>query len=378
MKNTKSTLNILQKLIAIPSYVDNKNNEREIGLWIYDFLKANTRLTVIKHFCTKNRFNVIATNSPKPTILVTGHIDTVRPNSSWRLNPFSPKVVNDKLYGLGSTDMKSGLAVMLSLACNNNLVDNVMFLFYCDEEYDFLGMQKFIANYKTTLKPKFIISLDGDDLKIGNSCRGLIEINVKVRGKTGHSANPKNGINAILASQDVINNLRFWLQSFSSSELGNSTLNVAYFRGGTKIGLKGNTILLGKEGNIIADFCEYVLEIRVASGKLGASLVKSFIEKESRKLGLNIDSVKIRHDLGSWTTSPLDLKKLLPSSTANGLVDAKKRGYSDIQMLWQAFNKVPALAFGCGEKNMSHKPDEFVRISSVKKLQAFYAKFLLK
>lgn len=363
MKNI-NTIDILKELVSIPSWVDSKTDEKEIGKWIYEFLKKNSPLKISKQFTNRDRFNVIARNSDKIDVLVTGHIDTVRPNTSWTKNPVKPEIVGNKLYGLGASDMKSGIAIMLYLATLSNLKNNVGFLFYCDEEYDFLGMKKFVEEYKNKIKPKSIISLDGEGIRIGNSCRGLIEMKVEVKGKAGHAANPQSGVNAITESFKVINNLKKWLGPYKTKELGGSTLNIAYISGG------------GSEGNIIAEKCEYIVEIRVADERLSANLVKKFITDSSEKLGLKVKKIKVRHDLGSWLTSKDNLKDLISNAPRKILKKADKSGYIDIQMLWKTFGKVPTFSLGAGENGMSHRAGEFVRISNILKAQKLYESIL--
>ncbi len=358
-------IKILQKLISIPSWVDDKTNEGEIAVWIYKFLKQNSRLKIIKQNIGNGRFNIIAKKGISTDILVSGHIDTVQPNLGWNKNPIEPMIENDKLYGRGSSDMKCGIAIMLYLATLSNLSDNTSFLFYCDEEYDFLGMKKFISEYKKTIKPKMIISFDGNDLKIGNSCRGLIELKVEVYGKAGHSARPKSGINAISQSMKVIRKLEKWIKYFSSEDLGKSTLNVSYINGG------------GPEGNIISEKCEYTIEIRVANENLNAKRVKEFISDESKKLKLKVTKVNVRHDLGSWITPKEKLASVISISPKKRMANAKDFGYIDIQMLWKSFGKVPTFYFGAGESSQAHKADEYVKISKVLQAQKFYEKLLI-
>ncbi|HTK03420.1 MAG TPA: M20/M25/M40 family metallo-hydrolase [Alphaproteobacteria bacterium] len=358
------TIQILQNLISIPSWVDNTTNERKIGEWIFNFLKKNSTLKISKQLIGNGRFNIVAQNGQKVDMLMTGHIDTVCPNSNWTLKPTDPKISGDKLYGRGSSDMKCGIAIMLYLATLPNLKNNIMFLFYCDEEYDFLGMKKFIADYKDRINPKMIISLDGNNLEIENSCRGLIEMKISAEGKAGHAANPKSGINAITESVKVITKLKKWLKNFSTKELGNSTLNIAYINGG------------GSEGNVIAEKCEYIVEIRVANENLNADLVKNFINENSEKLGLKIIETKIRHDLGSWITPKESLKNIISLAPKKKIASAKKSGYIDIQMLWETFGKVPTFNLGAGENGQPHAADEYVQISKVLKAQEFYKNIL--
>jgi len=359
-----NTIEILNKLISIPSWVDEKTDEKEVGEWIFKFLKTNSSLKISKQQTGNGRFNVIAQKGSKVKMLVTGHMDTVQPNAGWSMNPIKAKLVGNKLYGLGASDMKCGVAIMLYLTTLPNLENNTLFLFYCDEEYDFLGMKKFIEEYKDKIKPKLVISLDGSGSQIGNSCRGLIEIKVAVTGKAGHAANPKSGINAITESFKVIEKLKKWLLDIKSQELGNSTLNIAYMNGG------------GSQGNIIAEKCEYIVEIRVANQNLNANNVADYIKTESVKLGLSVESIKIRHDLGSWITPGDKLERFSKLAPVKKFKSAKKSGYIDIQMLWEAFGKVPTFSLGAGEVSQAHKANEYAKISSIIQAQKFFKTIL--
>lgn len=361
------TLELTKELIKIPSFVDSKNNESKLGQWIYDYLKNNSKLAVEKEYVSEDRFNVISCNDKNPNILISGHIDTVQPNKNWGTNPFEPIEKDGRIYGLGSGDMKAGIAVLLSSACQKTN-KKVVYLFYCDEEYDFLGMKKFIVDYKNKIKPKIIVSADGGAREIGNACRGLIELTIKVTGKPGHSANPESGINAITKSNIVIRDLEKWLKRFQTPELGKSTLNIAYILGGTNTGNN----LLSKEGNIIPNYCEYVVEIRVASRNLSAKVISEYLYQQSVKQGLKVEEIKVRHDLGSWTTPVGQLKNIIKLSPTSKILNAKNRGYIDIQMLWEAFGKVPCFSYGVGSKNTAHKENEYVEIKNIKKAEKFY------
>lgn len=367
------TVKITKKIISIPSFVDSKNNESKLSQWIYDYLKTESNLTVEKEYLSKDRFNIVAYNNEDPDLLISGHIDTVQPKIGWKTNPFNPLQKEGKIFGLGASDMKAGIAVLLSTALLKS-PQKIMYLFYCDEEYDFLGMKKFIGEYKNKIKPKLIISADGGARAMGNSCRGLIEIAITILGKSGHAANPKSGINAITKSFRVIGNLEKMLRVFKTPELGKSTLNVAYIKGGTDLGKNK----LGKEGNIIPDYCEFIIEIRVADPKLKAKVVSEFLKKESTKLRLTIKEIRVRHDLGSWITPVNQLKRVIKISPSQKFVNGKKRGYIDIQMLWEAFGKVPCFTFGVGSKGTAHKENEFVEIKNIKIAEKFYDRLVSK
>lgn len=369
----QNVINLTKKLISIPSFVGGQTNETALGQFIFDYLKANSKLVVEKQALSKGRFNITAKNSETIDILVVGHIDTVQPSISWTKDPLRPKVIGKRLYGLGSSDMKSGVAVMLTLATDKNLTPNTMFLFYCDEEYDFLGMKDFVKKYQEKIRPKRIISFDGSDLSVNNGCRGLIEITATIKGKSGHAARPESGVNAISKSYQIINNLTNWLGNYVSDELGPTSLNLAYINGGQFQGEEKGSLVLGKQGNVIPDICRFTLDIRPSKPELTAKKVVGFIDEQAKKLGVELINATIRHDLGSWLTKKetLDLSGLDLS-----FKEAGKTGYIDVQMLWQNFGRAPCFTIGAGNA-MAHKPDEYVEIDKVKKLAEISKKLII-
>ncbi|OGE31686.1 hypothetical protein A2631_00885 [Candidatus Daviesbacteria bacterium RIFCSPHIGHO2_01_FULL_44_29] len=381
MKKADATLDLAKRLISIPSYVGEDCDEQKIGEFIFDYLKQFKWLKVSKQRVTKKRFNIIAKDGYPTKILFCGHLDTVQPRAGWTTNPFQPTVKNRKLFGLGATDMKGNLAALLSNIPQAAPIKGVGFLFYIDEEYDFLGMKKFIKEYKDKIRPKLMISADGGDLSIGYGCKGLIEVSGKVQGISGHAARPWTGNNALSGSSKAIEKLTEELKSkFKNTELGFSTCNLAFMQGGLNLGQdsQGN-IRIGKEGNNIADFAEFVLDIRPTAPELNAQRVISLLEGYLKNEGLNLRQVTVRHDLGSWLTEKRSLKPIknsLKKYLPGGFRDIKSGGYIDIQMLWSCFDKVPCLMLGAGENVMAHKPNEYIEISKLNTLKEAFGQLM--
>ena len=375
MKTKSNVVDLTQKLVAIPSWVDAKTNEAEIGEFCFSYLKKNKKLMVEKQIVDGNRFNIIARNSDVVDTLVVGHIDTVQPSLRWKRSPTKPEVARNKLYGLGSCDMKSGIAIMLDLASAATILPRTMFLFYIDEEYTFKGIKAFIKKYKSKINPKRVISLDGSDLSITNGCRGLIEISCTIKGQSGHAARPENGKNAIWATQEILQDLFGWLDTFSSSQLGKTSYNIAYISGGQYQGKDENEeLILGKQGNVIADICNFIIDIRPSSSKLSAESVLEFIQKRAEAKHVSVESYSITHDLGSWQTE----KDAIESSlTTLPFKKPDETGYIDVQMIWQAFDGVPCFTIGAGKVDMAHKPDEYVEIDKLIKLREMLNKMII-
>ena len=201
-----NSIKLLKKLVSIPSYVDKTHDEHKIGNYILNYLKQFKFLNVKKQKIDDKRFNVIAKTKGQPQLLLAGHIDTVQPKRGWATNQFNATTIASKIFGLGTVDMKAGVAAILSSIASFDNIRGLTLLFYCDEEYSFQGMKKFISKTKKSQIGKLAIIPEPSQLKIWNAHRGVIEISFAIKGKTGHAANPASGKNAITGMNNLLNN----------------------------------------------------------------------------------------------------------------------------------------------------------------------------
>ena len=358
MKN--KIINLTQDLISIPSWVDNQTNEIKINQFIFNYLKQNSQLTVVKQKVNKGRFNILASNSTKIQTLIIGHTDTVGINQGWTTDPIKPIIKNGKLFGRGATDMKSGLAAMILLACQKKLPDNLGFLFYVDEEYNFVGIKKFINDFGTKIKPKSIISLDGSELKIANGCRGLIEISATIGGVSCHAATPQNGINAIEVATKSIEKLKDYLSQFKNPELGNTTINLALIQG-------------GKAANVVPDSCQIILDIRPSKKEINANFIIKQLKLFISQQGGNLIDFQIKFNFGSWLTPKSKLINL-----GLNFKEINSSGFIDIQLLWQAFKQPKCLTIGAGTQGTAHTSNEYVEIKKLIQLETVLSDIIKK
>lgn len=343
-------LELTKNLISIPSWVDEQTNEEKIGEFIFDYLKRYTNLLVEKEMVVDGRFNILAGFNQDIKTLVMGHIDTVGINNNWETNPIFPIIKNGRLYGRGTTDMKSGLAAMMLATTNKDLPKGVAFLFYVDEEYNFAGIKKFINDYGKKIKPSSIISLDGSELEIANGCRGLIEISATIKGKSCHASRPENGVNALEVTFKTVEKLKKYLANIYDSELGNTPLNLASING-------------GQASNVVPDICNFVLDIRPSSSKVTSNFIISLLEKYAKNFGGNLADYQIKFNLKSWLTPKTKLEKL-----GLNFKDISTSGYMDTQMLWQVYNQPNCLTIGAGTQNTAHSSNEYIEIENLEKL----------
>lgn len=348
------------QLISIPSWVGKGCDETNIGEYVYDWLCANTTLTVIKQPVVGSRFNVIATGKGDIKTLIVGHMDTVENRAGWITEPWTPTIKGGRLYGLGATDMKGSLAAGMVALSESQNTDGTMFLAYCDEEYDFAGMKSFVNCYRDKIKPNVVISLDGYVDVVGNGCRGLIEVCFKLRGKSGHAGRPEMGVNAITSGINLVTKLKRQLAAkYSDPILGTSTLNLAYCQGGLDLG-NGS---VGRQGNNIADLAEFVLDIRPASTKLTAQKVNEVITSYLPGTKLKLEDWIVRHNLGPWSTNSASITKKTSLTSPYETFG----GYVDTQMIWETFNQPTCLAIGASTRSVAHSPNEYVEVMDLEK-----------
>ena len=114
MVNKKRLVRLTQELIRINSE-NPPGDESGIARYVQDYLRKLGLRPRIYEF-KKKRPNVLATlkgSNPKRSLLITPHLDTVPAGRSWKINPFSGRIKNNRIYGLGATDCKCNIASAL-------------------------------------------------------------------------------------------------------------------------------------------------------------------------------------------------------------------------------------------------------------------------
>ncbi|NPA53038.1 MAG: M20/M25/M40 family metallo-hydrolase, partial [Aquificae bacterium] len=192
-----------KKLIEIPSVI---GNEKEIADFTQSFLeKFYDSENVIRHNNSLIAFDDF--DESKKTIALIGHLDTV-PGE----NEYTGQIRDGKLYGLGASDMKAGLAVMMGLIeyfAHKEKVFNTIYVFYEKEEGPFVenGLEPLLKKYDIIQKADLAFALEPTDNKLQVGCLGTMHASIIFEGKRAHSARPWQGDNAIHKSADFLKRL---------------------------------------------------------------------------------------------------------------------------------------------------------------------------
>lgn len=371
MVNKKRLIKLTQKLIQINSE-NPPGDESKIAAFVKNRLDKLGLKTKIYEF-KKKRSNVVALLSgrnKKHRLLITPHLDTVPAGESWHFRPFQGKICAGRIYGLGATDCKGNLAS--SLEAINSIVEdgivldyNLIFAATADEESGSgLGLLPLLD--KGILNPDAAVVLDSDDFNIIITQKGLIHLKVKIQGRKAHGAYPWQGINAIDIAIDILKELKAHKFIYTKNKyLRPPTLNIGTIKGGDKV-------------NVVADWCEFELDVRFLPGmsegailKYIQGIIQKHVQKFSRKSGMPQNAAKIEIE-GVQKPYGINknhyLVKYLISAAKKLKVQQRIKGSEGATTItfFQEKN-IPAVATGFGSAGCAHIADEYVKIDNLYK-----------
>jgi succinyl-diaminopimelate desuccinylase len=145
-------------------------------------------------------------NDPRPSLALVGHVDTVPVPAGGFPNP---RQEGDRLFGLGSSDMKGGIAVMMRLVetlPRANLPYNLLLVLYEGEEGPYLdnGLEPLFDRVPELSQLSFAVALEPTDGEVQVGCVGSLHATIRFRGQAAHSARPWQGLNAVHAAGPLL------------------------------------------------------------------------------------------------------------------------------------------------------------------------------
>lgn len=193
----------LNKMIEIPSISGNEKG-------MVDFLSKRLKeLCLTPKYQTiegerKNIYVIYRFSKNGPLLTFNGHLDTVPPAKGWEVDPYQPVLKEGRLYGLGSCDMKGGLAALLEafrviIKFSKNLRGAIAFSGVCGEETYSKGARKLLSSELADSSAIIIGEPWFGDRKhpVGLGSTGKILYEITAKGKAAHGMHPEKGINAI-------------------------------------------------------------------------------------------------------------------------------------------------------------------------------------
>ncbi|MBS4538298.1 ArgE/DapE family deacylase [Clostridium sp. D2Q-11] len=246
--NEDKVIELLSQLIEIESPYF---KEDKVMKFAHDWLKSEELPAELHHYhedkiTDYHGINVVGRlkgKSKGPVVLLNGHLDTVQICEGWTKDPLKATIEGNKLYGLGSLDMKSGVtAIMLAVKAFKETVKefngDILYTLVSDEEGPYgLGTDALIEDGYTkdvdvALVPEPSSGFTGIDFPcLCLGARGGINYTLKFSGKASHAADPDLGINAIVDASKVILELKN-AKGLEDEKLGKGALAIIASEGG--------------------------------------------------------------------------------------------------------------------------------------------------
>jgi succinyl-diaminopimelate desuccinylase len=376
-KENNSIIALCQDLIRINT-CNPPGNELTAAAYVLERLRrAGFETSLVKH--DENRATLLAMLAGQPqsdTFLFVGHLDTVPSGdlSLWEHDPFEGHCDSTHLIGRGASDMKGGLAALITAAeaLKGKKVKNTLILaFTADEENGCLGSIA-LVDIPQVRNSKLLIVPEPTSNHIGVAEKGALWVRISARGKAAHGSMPDQGLNAINEILTLM--IQLDLSGFQVEQnpyLGSFTASL-------------NTIAGGIKTNIIPDRCEVTMDLRTLPAQKHADILAA-IERAIRQ-------VTADHPDYAFTCETVVSKPGLETDCDQAQVarvvdliqsskkDARKIGlnyYSDAAVLVPALN-VPFLLFGPGDADQAHVTNEKLDLNNLYKSCEIYRNILKK
>lgn len=338
---------LTRDLVAFPS---ESHAEAPFVDWLQSELEPLSHLEV-----QRIGDNLVArtTGSAATRVLLAGHTDTVPANGN-----ATPRIDGDILWGLGSTDMKGGLAVMLELA--RTVTDpavEVTYVFYAAEEVAAVhnGLGHLLRDRPELLEADVALLGEPTEAVIEAGCQGTMRFVVTLHGARAHTARPWMGRNAIHRLGRV-------LAAVEAVPERRPVIDGCEFREA----LQAVNVTGGVAGNVVPDLATLTLNHRFAPDRTPAeaeaavrAVVEPFLEE-----GDTCELV----DVAPAAAPSLDHPVLDALVQRNDLPVRAKLGWTDVARF--ASNGIPATNFGPGDPTIAHMADERVDRGTIERCYA--------
>lgn len=343
----QEALELLKKMISIPSF---SKEEDKVADVIQDFLRN-------KNIKAERKLNNIWAKNlhfeeGKPIILLNSHIDTVKPNVSYTLDPFQPIEKDGKLYGLGSNDaggaLVSLLAAFLYFYDKKDLKYNFVFAATAEEEISGdNGIESIVGRLG---KVGFAIVGEPTEMHLAIAEKGLLVLDCVAKGTPSH-AHP-NDDNAIYNALKDINWFRTYKFPKESKFLGEVKMTVSI-------------INAGSQHNAVPDQCHFTVDVRVNDQYNNLEVLQ--IIRNHVKSEITPRSVKL---------NPSKIDENHPVVLAG--MELGRKTYGSPTTSDQAVIPFPSLKLGPGLSTRSHSADEYIFLDDIKEGIEIYIKILEK
>lgn len=324
-------------------------------------LLEDVGFTVSYHEFAERRTSLVARiggSSETTPLCFTGHIDTVPLGATpWTVEPFAGEISDGKLYGRGTTDMKSGVAafVVAVLRLGRELAagPGVILVITAGEETGCEGAYHLAGLADVLGEAGAIVVAEPSSNQPWIGHKGAIWLTARTTGVTAHGSMPEKGVNAVYKAANAIGKLEdFDFNIAPDAILGKPTLNVGTVHGGLNF-------------NSVPDMAEIGIDIRTTPGQDHATILSNL----SGYLGDGVELETVV-DVGGVLTDPANEWMQEVFDIMSGILGSRPEAhtaayFTDASALAPAYGGAPTVILGPGEATMAHQTDEYCIVDKI-------------
>lgn len=364
MPTPPKLLEMIEQLISIPSISSTQpqfdtSNQPIIDClanWLSD-LGFQTEIVT----SSKDKTNLIAwIGEGDDGLVLSGHSDTVNyDQTGWDTDPFMAVQKDDHIYGLGTADMKSFLAIAIEAAkefVSRNLKQRLTIVATADEECTMQGARELsMANKKLG---RYCVIGEPTDLTPVHQHKGVFMEAITLHGQSGHSSDPDLGISALDGMREVLNELDIFKNELADKYVNHDflvpvpTLNLGHIHG-------------GDNPNRICAECELHIDMRPLPG-MQIDILRNELRERILKIcdirNLHCEFIALFEGIPAFKTPSdskiIQLTQLYTGKTAQSVAFGTEGPF---------FNSmgIETVILGPGSIKQAHQPNEFLSLSSI-------------
>jgi acetylornithine deacetylase len=376
------TLDILARLIAFDT--TSRNSNLELIAWVEDFLRARGIASKRVLNADGAKANLYALIGPEVEggVVLSGHTDVVPVDGQpWTSDPWLLTERAGKLYGRGTADMKSFVALALAhvdAARAAQLKAPIILAFSYDEEVGCLGAPSLIADMQGVVpRPSAVIVGEPTSMKVVSGHKSVRGFRVEVLGREAHSSLPDDGVSAVMEAMKLMNlvvemahEARAHADVQSLFSPPGPTMTIGKIDGGTAM-------------NIIARRCEFLWDLRCPPGvdpdpiearfRTAAEKLDAEIKARAPEGGVNVFRRSNNPPLTPDRTSAAETL----ARAITGDNDTRAASYAAEAGLFQRAGW-PCVLCGPGSITQAHQPDEWIELSQIEEGARFMTRLIEK
>ncbi|MCC7017178.1 MAG: M20 family metallopeptidase [Rhodospirillales bacterium] len=301
----------------------------------------------------------------------TGHIDTVplgaRP---WTRDPFAGEIADGRMYGRGTSDMKSGVAAFVSAAVvtAGDLArgPGAVLVITAGEETGCEGASHLASVAGALGEAGAVVVAEPTANRAYTGHKGALWLKARTRGVTAHGSMPERGVNAVHKAARAVGQLAdFDFNIARHPVMGAPTLNVGTIKGGLNV-------------NSVPDLAEIGIDIRTVPGQRHDAVRAQL----ASYLGPEVEVEPFIDVEGVWTDPEHPWMRQVFAAVERATGEkAEVRAatyFTDAAFLTPAYGRPPTVILGPGEPELAHQTDEYCMVERIREAEAIFTYLALE